>query len=102
MFNKFELNDLLLNKYKKLSLMERISNLAEYLCNKLNVSIRKNKRKIENLIISELGISLDPVSIFLEFLKVKGIEKEIINKIDYEDLEYIIYIYFELNGYPHN
>ena len=72
MFNKFELNDLLLNKYKKLSLMERISNLAEYLCNKLNVSIRKNKRKIENLIISELGISLDPVSIFLEFLKVKG------------------------------
>ena len=102
MFNKFELNDLLLNKYKKLSLMERISNLAEYLCNKLNVSIRKNKRKIENLIISELGISLDPVSIFLEFLKVKGIEKEIINKIDYEDLEYIIYIYFELNGYPYN
>ena len=102
MFNKFELNDLLLNKYKKLSLMERISNLAEYLCNKLNVSIRKNKRKIENLIISELGISLDPISIFLEFLKVKGIEKEIINKIDYEDLEYIIYIYFELNGYPYN
>ena len=102
MFNKFELNDLLLNKYKKLPLLERVSNLAEYLCNKLNVSIRKNKRKIENLIISELGISLDPVSIFLEFLKVKGIEKEIINKIDYEDLEYIIYIYFELNGYPYN
>ena len=82
--------------------MERISNLAEYLCNRLNVSIRKNKRKIENLIISELGISLNPVSIFLEFLKVKRIEKEIINKIDYEDLEYIIYIYFELNGYPYN
>ena len=102
MFNKFELNDLLLNKYKKLPLLERISNLAEYLCNKLNVSIRKNKKKIENIIISELGISLDPVFIFSEFLKEKKKEKEMTNTIYYEDLEYIIYIYFELNGYPYN
>ena len=102
MFNKFELNNLLLNKYKKLPLLERISNLAEYLCNKLNVSIRKNKKKIENIIISELGISLDPVFIFSEFLKEKKKEKEMTNTIYYEDLEYIIYIYFELNGYPYN
>lgn len=102
MFNKFELNNLLLNKYKKLPLLERISNLAEYLCNKLNVSIRKNKKKIENIIISELGISLDPVFIFSEFLKQKKKEKEMTNTIYYEDLEYIIYIYFELNGYPYN
>ncbi len=102
MFNKFELNDLLLNKYKKLPLLERVSNLAEYLCNKLNVSIRKNKKKIENMIISELGISLNPVFIFSEFLKEKKIKKEMANKIYYEDLEYIIYIYFELNGYPYN
>ena len=102
MFNKFELNDLLLNKYKKLPLLERISNLAEYLCNKLNVSIRKNKKKIENIIISSLGISLDPVFIFSEFLKEKKKEKEMTNTIYYEDLEYIIYIYFELNGYPYN
>ena len=102
MFNKFELNDLLLNKYKKLPLLERISNLAEYLCNKLNVSIRKNKKKIENIIISELGISLDPVFIFSEFLKEKKKEKEMTNTIYYEYLEYIIYIYFELNGYPYD
>lgn len=100
MFNKFELNSLLLNKYKKLPLMERISVLTEYLCNKLNISVKKNK--VESLIISELGISLNPVSIFSDFLKEQNIEKEITNKIDYEDLEYIIYIYFELNGYPYN
>ena len=102
MFNRFELNDLLLNKYEKLPLLERISSLSEYLCNRLKISVKKNKKRIENLIISNLSISLDPISIFLEFLNLNGVTKEITKKIDYNDLEYIIYIYFELSGYPYN
>ena len=102
MFNRFELNDLLLNKYEKLPLLERISNLSEYLCNRLKISVKKNKKRIENLIISNLSISLDPISIFLEFLNLNGVTKEITKKIEYNDLEYIIYIYFELSGYPYN
>jgi len=47
-FNQFELNELLTNKYKKLPFLDRVDSIAEYICNSVNMSIKKNKIKIKN------------------------------------------------------
>ncbi len=49
--NRFELNNLLIKKYKKLPYFERIKNLTEYICNRLNISYKINKNKIYKKII---------------------------------------------------
>lgn len=101
-FNQFELNELLTNKYKKLPFLERIDNIAEYICNSLNISVKKNKIKIKNRLLKEIDIELNPINIYKLFLDSKNSNKEISKQIYYDDLVNIIYIYFELNGYPYN
>lgn len=101
-FNHFELNELLIQKYKKLPLLDRIDSIAEYICNSINISIKKNKNKIKNVLLKEIGFERNPINIYKMFLIFKNNDKDISKKIYYEDLVNIIYIYFELNGYPYN
>lgn len=101
-FNQFELNELLTNKYKKLPYLDRIDSIAEYICNSVNISVKKNKTKIKNRLLKEIDIELNPINIYKQFLESKNNGKEINKMIYYDDLVNIIYIYFELNGYPYN
>ena len=101
-FSKFELNNLLLKKYEKLPYFERLINLTEYICNNIKVSYKRNKNKIYNRLIRELGISQDPVDIYNMFLEYAKDDRIIKDEINYDDLEKIIYILFELNDYPYN
>jgi len=101
-FNQFELNELLTNKYKKLPFLDRVDSIAEYICNSVNMSIKKNKIKIKNRLLKEIDIELNPINIYKQFLESKDSQKDISKKIYYEDLVNIVYIYFELNGYPYN
>ncbi len=101
-FNTFELNDLFTNKYKKLPILERLSAISEYICNSLAVSISRNKDKIKTKLLKELDMELDPIKLYKNFLEKQNINRNLSKKIYYEDLVNIIYIYFELNGYPYN
>ncbi len=101
-FNQFELNELLTNKYKKLPFLDRVDNIAEYICNSVNIPVKKNKTKIKNRLLKEIDMELNPINIYKQFLESKNNNKDISKKIYYEDLVNIIYIYFELNGYPYN
>ena len=101
-FSRYELNELLIGKYKKLPFLERILNVGEYICNKSNLLFSKNKNKLRSKITNELNIDLDPINIYNNFLKCINSGREINDKILYDDLTNIIYIYFEINGYPYN
>ncbi len=101
-FNQFELNELLTNKYKKLPFLDRVDNIAEYICNNAHLPAKKNKIKIRNRLLKEINMELNPINIYKQFLETKNCKKDLSKRIYYEDLVNIIYIYFELNGYPYN
>ncbi len=101
-FNQFELNKRLTEKYKKLPFLDRVDSISEYICNNVNISVKKYKTKIKNRLLKELEIELNPINIYNQFLESKNCEKDISKKVYFEDLVNIIYIYFELNGYPYN
>lgn len=96
-FSNYELNNLILQKYNKLPFIERIKSVSEYLCRKLNISTIKNSKKIMRLLLDKLSLSVDPVDIYNSFLKSNLSNK---NSIKYDDIVNILYIYFEINGYP--
>lgn len=101
-FNQFELNELLTSKYKKFPFLERINQIAEYICNNARLSVKKSKNRIVNWALKETNIELDPITIYSHFLETKGIKRDLNKKVYYEDLVGIIYIYFEINSYPYN
>ena len=100
-FNHFELNELLMVKYKKLPFTERIEKIAEYICHSINVPLKKYKTKIKNILSEKINIDLDPIYIFKGFLDGKNIIREG-NKLYYDDISGIIYLYFQLNDFPYN
>ncbi len=101
-FNSFELNNLLINKYKKLPFLERLLEISEYICNSLAISIKRNKNKINTILLKELHMELDPIKLYQKILEQQNIDRDLSKKIYYEDLVNIIYIYFELSGYPYD
>ncbi len=100
-FNSFELNNLLISKYKNLPFMERLNRITDYLL-KTSKSKKNQKNKIYKYLINECGIDKDITHIYELFLNSKDIDRNIQKEILYEDLAGIMYIYFEINGYPYN
>ena len=107
-----ELNKLLKISYIKLPIFERIEKISEYICNTAKISYRKHGKKVQDKIISILNSSLDCSSLYNKIISSdefknklnlgSNIEFNITTKLYYEDLIPLMYIYFEINGYPRN
>lgn len=92
---KDELNDLKRNVPKNISFHDKIVNLSEKLCSKLNVNEVNNSKKMTSIIYNILNIPNNPLELYKETCGV-----EIKEKVKYEDIFGILYIYFEIRGYP--
>ena len=100
-----ELNEYLHSKTKRLSLANRINYIAEKLCDKFEIDEDKNAGKMALVIRKMLKIEDDPINIYKGFIssnQYKSLSKEEVDleKIHYEDIFGILYLYFEIIGYP--
>lgn len=94
-----ELNDILKIKAKKLNIANKIEYTASKVLELLDKDEDKNIDKMKTLVKSLLNISDDPIKIYKDFLEKAGINKDL-DKISYEDVAPILYLYYEINGYP--
>jgi len=93
-----ELNYLFKVSASKLNLCDRIEFVAEKLCDKYRIDVNKNVPKLIGIIKNLLGLNKDAVSLYREFLKNDTFAENGI--IPYEDIGGMLYLYFEINGYP--
>ena len=109
-FTKKELNQLLISSFSRLPLFSRIDAIAEYICDKNHISYKKygktlKKRLCEllnyNLNVKDIYSSIVNSDIFKTSARLKQNEIfKIEGLLKYEDLIPLMYLNFELNGYP--
>ena len=94
-----DLNDILKNKAKKLNIANKVEYTASRVLELLNKNEDKNIDKMKSMIKKLLNISDDPIEIYKDFISKCGIDKSL-DSISYEDVAPILYLYYEINGYP--
>ncbi|MBR3363169.1 MAG: AAA family ATPase [Bacilli bacterium] len=109
---KKEVNDFFYNKYKDLPIKEKINLISERICAINNISYAKCGASIRNKILAGMNIDLDAKRIYKEFLASDTYTRNFdfspnlfntkSSSIKYEDLMGLLYLEFELNGYPYN
>ena len=96
-----ELYNLFNVKYINLPIKERLNEVSEKICYRLGISL-KHKNKIIKIMIENSNINMNNLELYNEFLKEKKLK--IYNgkpkKINYEDIAGLLYINFEIKGYP--
>ena len=96
---KDELNELL-SKYKYLNIIERLNRITDYIIGKTHL-----KKKYYNIIRSKLILilnkTIDPISIYNEFLKENN-KTTIDSIVYYEHITPLLYTIFYINDYPEN
>lgn len=113
---KDDLNDLLHNRYNRLTLYERIHYISEHLCNKFGISVGKHAKIIESRLYKLSNINRDFIKVYQElyrstpFLKSYGkiLDDDLINSfsnekvLNYEDSLVFIYLKGLLSGFPYS
>lgn len=107
-----DLNKLLTVTFEKLPLAERLDRISEYICDQNNLSYKKYGNAVKEKVKNIINFDLDVKKIYKEIitsdefnLKTKSKANGDFNfgkQLRYEDLLPLMYIYFELNGYPKN
>lgn len=104
---KNQLNEMIKEKYKTIPLFERLEFMSENLCDLINISYNKYGKTIYNSIKERLNISININEVYNDIIKdvkeklaIKDAGKD--KKIYYEDIIPLMYLNFELNGYPSN
>lgn len=92
--SSMELNDLKSKIPKSLSFHDRIVRLSEKICEKFGISSLDNATRMYDVIVKTLKVETNPVELYADYLKSP------IEKINYEDIPGILYLYFEVVGYP--
>lgn len=80
---------------KKLSINDRFNYIAEKLCLQFGIEEIKNAPKLKNTIMNILGVEKNPIKLY-EIFSGKKIEDTVL----YEDIFAILYLFFEVWGYP--
>ena len=111
-FSVEELNKLFKETYDKFPLTERIYVLADHLCDLTKISYKKNEKLLEYKIRENLNYNLDFKKIYKDIIKSDDFKKLTDSRenitfnlgkvLKYEDLIPLMYINFEVNGYPKN
>lgn len=107
-----DLNRLLKTTFERFPLAERIDRISEYICDHNNISYKKYGKIIREKVKSIVSFDLDAKRMYediissTQFKEFAGLKEKINFKIGkqlrYEDLLPLMYIYFEINGYPKN
>ncbi|MEG0826620.1 MAG: AAA family ATPase, partial [Bacilli bacterium] len=107
---KEKLNQLLTNRFSHFPLFSRLDAISEYLCDSINISYKKYGKTVKEKLSVLLNENLDIKSIYSKILSSEDFKKNAeitetltlkIGKIlRYEDLIPLMYLNFELNGYP--
>ncbi|HBA38105.1 MAG TPA: hypothetical protein DCY94_05230 [Firmicutes bacterium] len=79
---------------RSLGFADRIERLSEKICAEFRIDEVKNARKLEKFIRKNLGISEDPLKLYEDF------SGNHFDKIPYPDTVAMMYLHFEVNGYP--
>jgi DNA helicase II / ATP-dependent DNA helicase PcrA len=107
-----DLNKLLKITFKNFPLSERINRISEYICEQNNLSYKRYGKTIREKIKIIVNFNLDVKHIYEniissdQFKECAELEENADFKagrqLKYDDLLPIMYIYFEMNGYPRN
>ncbi len=89
-----ELNNLKNRVPSKLSFYDRIEYLSEKVCEYFQIDEVKNAAKIQKILRKILGVIESPIELWESFIGKR------IDKVNYEEIFAILYLYFEVNGYP--
>lgn len=111
-FSVDKLDSLFKDRYSRLPLNERLEYIAEMICDNNNISFKKYGKTIQLKLRSLLSNDLNIEELYYriisseDFRKNANIEQVNIDSqtkvLKYEDLLGMMYINFELNGYPRN
>ena len=99
-YSQLYLQKLFIDKYGKLSLKERINQMAEHICLTSAISVKRNLASVSKNLNAIFKIKYNHVSLYNSFLKSKGLKPVGKNKVNYEDIVGLIYVYFKLYGVP--
>lgn len=107
-----DLNRLLKTTFERVSLSERIERISEYICDQNNISYKKYGKTIIEKIKNIIDLDLDIKKMYKDiissdqFKEAAGLKEnadfKVIKQLKYDDLLPLMYIYFEINGYPKN
>ena len=101
---KEELNYLLRDKYLKLSLYERVDKICEKICLDNKIFSENQTNAIKNRLFKALDIKLDIRKMYADFIGSDFFPEasfKITNKLNYEDVIGMLYLYFEIYDYPY-
>ncbi len=101
--SKTQLQYLLLEKYKKFPLKERLDSITEYVCSELFLPKKQYFNTVKKRIYEACNIDINYMNIYNRFLMsitTNNNNKVQKGKIEYEDITGLLYIYFKINGYP--
>ncbi len=108
--SKEELNQLLTNRFSRFPFFNRIDSISEYLCDSNNISYKKYGKAVKDKLRALLNGDLDIKTIYSKILSSENFKInaglttkpifQIGKMLKYEDLLPIMYLNFELNGYP--
>ena len=107
-----DLNRLLKTTFGKFPLSERIDRISEYICDHNNISYKKYGKTIREKIKTIVNFDLDVKKMYEDiissdqFKECAGLKEnagfKVGKQLKYDDLLPLMYIYFEMNGYPKN
>jgi len=105
-----DLNSLLKTTFGKFPLSERIDRISEYICDHNNISYKKYGKTIREKIKTIVNFDLDVKKMYEDiissdqFKECAGLKEnagfKVGKQLKYDDLLPLMYIYFEMNGYP--
>ena len=96
--SKDVVNNMLLNK-NNLSLNDLLNAVIERICSDANIKYKKNANKIRKALLSAMNIDLDYNHLYASFLNTTYKKSK---KINYEDIIPLLFLKFEIEGYPAN
>lgn len=107
-----ELNRLLKTTFEREPLSERIERISEYICDQNNISYKRYGKAIKEKIKTIINFDLDVKMMYKDiissdqFRDAAGLKEntdfKVGKQLKYDDLLPLMYIYFEINGYPKN
>ena len=100
---KKEMEMMIKDKYKKFPMNERLDLISENLCLSLKLPM-KSKNRIKKILIENSNIELDSFKLYKMFLDSEFYNDDNRNfaakKISFEDIMGLVYLKFNLEGYP--
>lgn len=93
--SKQSLNELKDKVPSNLGFCDRIERLSSYICESFHIDEIKNIKKMVEMVRKTLGVLNDPVLLYEEFTGIHLGET-----INYVDIIGLLYLYFEVMGYP--